>query len=163
MLESTFIFIKPDAVVKNLTGDILSRLAIKGVKIIGSKVVRVSEELAQAHYDEHREKPFFIRLVDHICGKYHDDNRIIAFVLQGENVIAKVREVVGATMPEDADPESIRGAYGRVSSAGVIENVIHASANAEDAEREIKLWFRPCEIVEEVYPTVFEENVLKWK
>lgn len=163
MLESTFVFIKPDAVVKNLTGDVLSRLTIKGIKIIGSKVVRVSTDLAEAHYDEHKDKPFFIRLVDHICGKYHDDNRIIAFVLQGEDVISRVRDVVGATMPEDAHPETIRGAYGRISKEGVIENVIHASANAEDAEREIKLWFRPCEIVEEIYPTYMDGDVLKWK
>lgn len=162
MAEATLVFLKPDAVIKNLTGDVLSRLTPKGIKIVGSKVTRVSRELAEKHYEEHKDKPFFDKLVGHICGDYHGDNRIIAFVLKGEEAIAKTREIVGATRPEEAHPETIRGAYGRITENGVIENIVHASANKEDAEKEIKLWFRPCEIVDEVFPTKSENNVMKW-
>lgn len=162
MNEATLVFIKPDAVLKNLSGDVLSRLTPKGIKIIGAKIARVNKDLAEKHYEEHVDKPFFQRLVDHICGKYHGDNRIFAFVFSGENAISRIRGIVGATMPEDADPESIRGAFGRVSSKGLIENIVHASANIEDAEKEIKLWFRPCEIVDDVYPVKAENDVLKW-
>ena len=84
-------------------------------------------------------------------GEYHV-KRILALVYHGENAIKKVREVVGATNPEQAEPTSIRGKFGRITSAGVFENVVHASENPKEAEREIKLWFRPAELVHTIYP-----------
>jgi nucleoside-diphosphate kinase len=85
-------------------------------------------------------------------GEVHKTYRVLALVYQGENAIAKIRDIVGDTDPEKANPVSIRGAYGRVTRAGVFENVVHASSSPEDAEKEIKLWFMPDEIVEDLYP-----------
>jgi len=78
---------------------------------------------------------------------------VVAMVYRGDNAIKKVRDISGATNPEEADPTSIRGAYGRITTKGVFENVIHASSSPEDSEREIKLWFKPAEIVGQLYPT----------
>ncbi len=90
-----------------------------------------------------------------IQGKLHGEHyqRVLAFVYRGENAIKLVRLIAGATNPEEAEPTTIRGAYGRITTKGVYENVIHASGDPEDAEREIKLWFEPQEIVNSLYPT----------
>jgi nucleoside-diphosphate kinase len=85
-------------------------------------------------------------------GDVHKTYRVLALVYQGENAIKKIRDIVGETDPEKANPVSIRGAYGRITTSGVFENVVHASANPEDAEKEIKLWFQPDEVVEDLYP-----------
>ena len=85
-------------------------------------------------------------------GDYHK-KKVMALVYWGEDAILKVRHICGSTNPEEADPVSIRGAYGRITTKGVYENVIHASTNMEEAEREIKLWFEPDDIIEDVYPT----------
>ncbi len=88
---------------------------------------------------------------------------MLALVYQGDNAIAKIRDIVGDTDPEKANPVSIRGAYGRITTSGVFENVVHASSSPEDAEKEIKLWFEPAEIVEDMYPVkeVTLDNVKK--
>jgi len=86
-------------------------------------------------------------------GEIHHSNRVVAFVYQGDDAITKIRDIVGDTNPEAANPVSIRGAYGRITTTGVFENVVHASSSPEDAEKEIKLWFRPDEIVVDIYPT----------
>jgi nucleoside-diphosphate kinase len=77
---------------------------------------------------------------------------VLALVYQGEDAITKIRDIVGDTDPEKASPVSIRGSYGRITTTGVFENVVHASSSPEDAEKEIKLWFQPEEIVEDIYP-----------
>ena len=92
-------------------------------------------------------------------GELHHSRRVAAFVYQGEDAIKKIRDIVGDTNPEEANPVSIRGAYGRITTSGVFENVVHASSSTEDAEKEIKLWFQPHEIVDEIYPVT--ENVVK--
>jgi nucleoside-diphosphate kinase len=152
-IEQTLMFVKPDGLIKSLTGNILSRLAEARLVIIGAKVVRVSRELAEAHYEHLRDKPFFPELIDYVMGHKHNTFRVAAFVYQGEDAIGKIRDIVGETNPELANPVSIRGAYGRITTAGVFENVVHASSSVPDAEKEIKLWFRPDEIVEDIYPT----------
>ncbi len=152
-VEQTLILIKPDGLIKSLTGNILTRLSEAKLVIVGAKVVRPSRELAEKHYAHLKDKPFFGELVDYIMGKQHNTNRVVAFVYQGENAIQKIRDIVGDTNPEKANPVSIRGAYGRITTTGVFENVVHASSSREDAENEIKLWFRPDEIVEDIYPT----------
>jgi nucleoside-diphosphate kinase len=89
----------------------------------------------------------------------------MAMVYHGENAIEKVRRLVGATNPEQADPVSIRGKYGRITTTGVYENAVHASENAKEAEREIKLWFEPDELVERIYPVIKREDkreYLEW-
>lgn len=160
-IEQTLIFVKPDGIVKSLTGNILSRLSEARLQIIGSKVVRVSRELAEKHYAHLIGKPFFEEMIDFILGNKHNTHRVVAFVYQGEDAIRRIRDIVGETNPEEANPVSIRGAYGRITTKGVFENVVHASSSVEDAEKEIKLWFHPDEIVYEIYPTktVSLENI----
>jgi nucleoside-diphosphate kinase len=150
--EQTLILIKPDGLVKSLTGNILSRLSEAKLVIIGSKVVRVSRELAERHYEHLRDKPFYDELIQYIMGDLHGSHRVAAFVYQGEDAIKKIRDIVGDTNPEKANPVTIRGAYGRITTSGVFENVVHASSSIEEAEKEIKLWFQPHEIVEDIYP-----------
>ncbi len=152
-IEQTLILIKPDGLVKSLTGNILSRLSEAKLVIIGAKVTQVSLELAQKHYEHLKDKPFFPELADYFMGKIHNCPRVFALVYQGENAILRIRDVVGATNPEEANPVTIRGAYGRITTAGVFENVVHASSSVGDAEKEIKLWFTPEEIVLPIYPT----------
>lgn len=161
-LQNTLILIKPDGLKKSLTGNILTKLAETRLIIIAAKVVTVSRELAEAHYMHLKDKPFFEELVRYIRGEYYgkDYRRVLAMVYRGEGAIQKVRDISGATNPEEADSTSIRGAYGRITTKGVYENVIHASSSEEEAEREIKLWFRPDEIVLEIYPT---QTVLREK
>ena len=150
--EATLVLIKPDGLKKSLTGNILTRLSETKLKIVGAKIVKVSRELALKHYAHLKDKPFFEDLVDYIQGKFHGVNRVLALVYFGPQAITKVREICGRTNPEEAEPTSIRGAYGRITTSGVYENVIHASATREDAEREIKLWFEPQELALELYP-----------
>ena len=151
-IESTLVLIKPDGLKKSLTGNILTRLSEAKLVIIGAKVVHVTPELAMGHYEHLKEKPFFPKLVRYLTGEIHNIRRVIAFVYYGEDAIQRIRDLVGSTNPEEANPVSIRGAYGRITTTGVFENIVHASSSREDAEKEIKLWFRPQEIVEKLYP-----------
>ena len=108
-----------------------------------------------------KDKPFYEELLKYIMGEYHK-RKVMALVYWGEDAISKVRDICGATNPEEADSVSIRGAYGRITTKGVYENVIHASTNEGEAEREIKLWFQPDEIIVNLYPTkVVKEKVEK--
>ncbi|MDR0978171.1 MAG: nucleoside-diphosphate kinase [Endomicrobium sp.] len=153
-IEQLLILIKPDGIKKSLTGNILTKLSEARMFIIGAKAVKVSKELAEEHYCHLKNKPFFAELVDYIRGRIYGEpwDRVLAFVYHGEDAIAKMRKIAGATNPEEADPLSIRGSYGRITTKGVYENVIHCSSEQSEAEREIKLWFNPEEIVESIYP-----------
>lgn len=150
-MEPTLILVKPDGLKKSLTGNVLTRLAETKLDIVAAKIVKVSKELAEAHYSHMKDKPFFEELIKYIMGDYHK-HKVMAMVYYGENAINKVRQICGSTNPEEADPVSIRGSYGRITTKGVYENVIHASMNKEDAEREIKLWFEPDDIIVDAYP-----------
>ena len=154
--QQTLVLIKPDGLVKSLTGNIITELSNTDLVIIGAKIVQVTRELAEEHYQHLREEKFFDELIMYIMGEYHT-KRVLALVYQGENAIAKVRKVIGDTNPEKAHPTTIRGKYGRITSKGVFENVVHASENDKEAEREIKLWFRPNELVCTIYPTESKE------
>jgi nucleoside-diphosphate kinase len=150
--QATLVIIKPDGLKKSLTGNILTRLSETKLKIVAAKVVRVSRQLAEKHYAHLRQKPFFEELVRYITGELHGDNRVLALVYWGENAIDKIHDLAGATNPEQAGPTTIRGQYGRILTSGVFENVIHTSSEPEEAEREIKLWFEPHDIVLDLYP-----------
>jgi len=152
MIQQTLVLIKPDGLKKSLTGNVLTRLSETKLDIVAAKIVKVSKELARQHYIELKDKPFFEELVKYLMGEYHK-KKVMALVYWGEDAIDKVRKICGATNPEEADAFSIRGAYGRITTKGVYENVIHASANMKDAEREIKLWFAPEDIIVDMYPT----------
>jgi len=163
-LEQTLVLIKPDALKNSLTGYLLSQLSEfhSGLHFSATKIVHVSKMLAEEHYDEHRGKVFYDSLLDYITGTLHYPEepwkrRVIAIAYQGRNAIQKIRDIAGPTNPHDArhkKPGCIR-ALGTVeilrNSGGNevgerMDNLIHASANAKDAEREIKLWFMPADI-----------------
>jgi len=152
MTNPTLVLIKPDGLKKSLTGNVLTRLSETKLDIIGARIVRVSEELAREHYRELKKEPFFEELIKYIMGHYHKE-KVMALVYWGEDAIKKVRNICGATNPEQADTVSIRGQFGRITTKGVYENVIHASTDEKEAKREIELWFSPDELIRDVYPT----------
>ncbi|MBM3250296.1 MAG: nucleoside-diphosphate kinase [Candidatus Omnitrophica bacterium] len=151
--QATLILIKPDGLKKSLTGNILTRLSETKLEIVAAKMVRVSKELAEEHYKHLKDKPFFGELIKFIRGELHDRKKVMALVYWGDGAIKKCRELAGATNPEEAEATSIRGSYGRITTGGVYENVIHVSSDPREAEREIKLWFTPEEIIVDLYPT----------
>ncbi len=169
MEQHTLVLIKPDGLKRSLTGNILTRLSETKLAIVGAKVVAVSEELAEKHYAHLKDKPFFKEVIRYIKGELHGKQyqRVMALVYSGSNAIQKVRKIAGSTNPEKAKPTTIRGAYGRITTRGTYENVVHCSGNPEEAEKEIKLWFEPKEIVYKLYPTkeitVRNSKRLVWK
>lgn len=143
-IERTLVVIKPDGKKRKLTGLAIDRLEQSDLEMIAAKIVKVDRQLARQHYAALKEKPFFETLIKFFIGEFHGFKtcRLLAMIYQGEDAIAKVRKIVGATNPQEADPRSIRGSFGKINPEnGNIENVIHASANIEDAKREISLWF----------------------
>ena len=152
MNQAVLILIKPDGLKKSLTGNILTRLSETKLEIVAAKMVRVSQDLAQEHYKHLKEKPFFKEIIKYLQGELHDRKKVMALVYWGKDAIKKCRDLAGATNPEEAEPTSIRGSYGRITTSGVYENVIHVSSNEPEAEREIKLWFGPAEIIVDLYP-----------
>jgi len=162
MKEATLVLIKPDGLKKSLTGNVLTRLSETKLDIAAVRIVHVDDTTAKEHYKALADKPFFANLINYIKGELHEKRKVMAMVYYGEDAINKVRAIAGATNPEEADSVSIRGQYGRITTQGVYENVIHASANQNEAEREIKLWFNPEEIIVDLYPTrQLEESVTR--
>lgn len=147
--EKTLVLIKPDAMFKSLYGTVLYELSKLNLKMIGLKLVNVEKELAELHYEEHKKKPQFEKLIKHITGQFHNNENVIAIVYKGEDAIQKVRKLAGKTHPDEADPHSIRGRYGKIhTKTDVYENVVHASDSPKSAKREISLWFKPTELIE---------------
>lgn len=148
-IEETLILIKPDGLYRKLTGLTIDRLDNSGLEMVAARMVSVSEALARDHYKALSDKPFFENLIKYIRGEFHGlkDNRVMAMVYRGEGAIAKVRQIAGATNPEQAAPGTIRGSFGRITTAQQFENVLHASSDPADAKREIALWFTPSEIL----------------
>jgi len=164
-INQCLIIIKPDGLVKSLTGNIITALSEAKLKIVGAKIVSVSKELAEKHYGELKSKKphIFENTIKYIMGEFHT-NRVLALVYHGEDALAKIREIVGKTNPEEADPISIRGKYGRINSkTGVFENAIHASDSESSAEKEIKLWFKPEELSETIYPLQTKKETISHK
>jgi len=152
MNQAVLILIKPDGLKKSLTGNILTRLSETKLEIVAAKMVRVSRELAEEHYKHLKDKPFFEEIIKYIRGELHDRRKVMALIYWGKDAIQKCRELAGATNPEEAEPTTIRGSYGRITTSGVYENVIHVSGDEAETEREIKLWFCPDEIIVDLYP-----------
>lgn len=153
MDQKTLVLIKPDGLKKSLTGNILARLSESKLEIVAAKIVRVNKELAEEHYKHMKDKPFFGELVRYIQGELHDRRKVMAMVYWGNDAIKKVRQLAGSTNPEEAEATSIRGSYGRITTQGLYENVLHTSSDDKEAEREIKLWFEPDEVIVDLYPT----------
>ena len=137
-VERTLILAKPDAVERQLAGEILARFERRGLKLRAARFVTATPELGETHYAEHREKPFFGELVEFITS-----GPTLAFVLEGEGAIAVARKTIGATNPADAEPGSIRGDL----ALGMPNNLVHGSDSPESAQREIALWFSDDELV----------------
>lgn len=131
-MEETLVLIKPDGVKRQICGEILTRYERKGLMIKTMKLLQTSKELAEEHYAEHKDKPFFGELVDFITS-----GPVLAFVLAGKNAVTSVRTINGATNPVDATPGSIRGDYALTMDS----NIVHASDSVDSATREIHLWF----------------------
>jgi len=137
-IERSLVLLKPDAVQRGLTGELIRRMEDKGLKIAAMKMMKVDEELAKEHYEEHLEKDFFSDLFDFITS-----SPIVAMVLEGENGIEVIRRLMGPTDPFQAPPGTIRGDYG----LDLTMNLIHGSDSPESAEREIELFFDEEEIL----------------
>lgn len=138
-MERTYLMVKPDGVQRNLIGEIVSRFEKKGFQLVGAKLMNIPKEVAEEHYGEHKERPFFGELVDFITS-----GPVFAMVWQGENVIAVARQMMGSTNPKDAQPGTIRGDFG----VTVGKNVIHGSDSPASGEREIGIFFKESELVE---------------
>lgn len=131
-MERTFLAVKPDGVQRKLVGEIIRRFEARGFQLVGLKLMAVKRELAEQHYGEHKEKPFFPGLVDFITS-----GPVVAMVWQGKGVVAAARKMIGATNPLNSEPGTIRGDYG----IDIGRNIIHGSDAPETAQREISLWF----------------------
>jgi nucleoside-diphosphate kinase len=131
-LERTLILVKPDAFARGLTGEVIARFERKGLRIVALKHMRVERDLAEQHYAEHSEKPFFGELVEFITG-----GPLVAMVLEGHEAIKAARQVIGATNPLEAAPGSIRGDY----ALEVQTNLVHGSDGPESSAREVGLFF----------------------
>lgn len=137
MKELSFVMLKPDAVLRRLSGKIISRLEERGLKIVAAKLMIIGTDLAQKHYAEHSEKPFFGDLIDYITS-----GPVLAMVVEGEECISLMRKMVGATNPQESHQGTIRGDF----AIDTGRNIIHASDSPESAEREIALFFDSSEI-----------------
>jgi nucleoside-diphosphate kinase len=136
-VERTLILIKPDAVRRRYSGEILGRIERRGFDVVAGKLLTVSADLAKQHYAEHSEKPFFGELVDFITS-----GPTWALVVQGEGAIATMRKTIGATNPANAEPGTIRGDL----AFSMPDNLVHGSDSPESAEREVALWFSADEL-----------------
>lgn len=136
-IERTLVLCKPDAVQRGLTGRIISRFEAKGLKIVGMKMMHVSEDLAARHYAEHVEKPFYPTLRDFITA-----SPVIAMAIEGDNAVDVVRRLMGMTHPQEAAPGTIRGDFGIY----LTKNLVHGSDSVASAARELALFFSPDEL-----------------
>ena len=146
-MQQTFLAIKPDGVQRGLIGKIISRLEEKGFKLAGMKLMKVSNELAEKHYGEHKDKPFFKGLVSFITS-----GPIVAMVWEGKNIVSSLRKMMGKTNPLDADLGTIRGDF----AVDIGKNVVHGSDSEESAKREIALFFKNEELIS------WQQDIQKW-
>ncbi len=137
-MEQTFLMVKPDGVQRNLVGEIVSRFEKKGFTLIGAKLMVITREMAEKHYGEHVGKPFFGQLVEFITS-----GPVFAMALEGDNVVAITRSMMGATKPTDATPGTIRGDF----AVYMGKNIIHGSDSIESAKRELGIFFKKEELL----------------
>ena len=158
MIEKSLVIIKPDGVERGLIGEIIKRFENTGLKILGIKMVWIDKKFAETHYSAHKTKPFFRELVEFIT-----EGPVVAFAVEGVHAVDNARRLVGDTSPHEAAPGTIRGDFAHISmdyasrkkSGG--KNVIHASGSKQEADAEIKLWFKKDEL--HSYKTVHEKHV----
>ena len=138
-MERTLIILKPDAVQRGLCGEIVTRFEKKGLQIVGLKLMRISPQLAETHYESHKGKPFYAGLV-----KFMTSSPVLVLALAGKDAITIARKMMGATFGSKAEPGTIRGDFGVSNSF----NLIHGSDSTEAAQRELSLFFKPEELVD---------------
>ena len=131
--------VKPDGVERILVGEVVGRFEKRGLKIVGMKFMKVTKEMAEQHYGEHKGKPFYDGLVSYITS-----GPIVAMALEGKNAVALARQTIGATKPQDAAPGTIRGDL----AVEIGRNIVHGSDSPENGQREIGIFFKPEELVE---------------
>lgn len=136
-MEKTLVLVKPDGVLKGLTGEIINRFESRGLKVVALKMMQLGQEIAEKHYAEHQGKSFFGQLVDFITS-----SPLVAMVVEGENAVKAVRTMMGSTNPVDAAPGTIRGDF----ALNISNNIIHGSDSLASAEREVALFFNADEI-----------------
>jgi nucleoside-diphosphate kinase len=141
-VEQTFVMIKPDGVQRGLVGEIITRFEKKGLTIKGLKLIKVTEQMAAQHYQEHQGKSFYSGLIQYITSA-----PVVVMVVEGKNAVKEVRKLNGATNPLDALPGTIRGDFAQ----DIGRNVVHGSDSIESAQREINIYFQPNEIQEYEY------------
>jgi nucleoside-diphosphate kinase len=146
-MERTLVLVKPDGVQRGLVGEVCSRLERRGLRLVGAKFLKVDRSLAETHYGVHKGKGFYDGLI-----KYITSAPVMAMVWEGSNAILAVRQTMGATRPTEAAPGSLRHDF----ALDVGRNLTHASDSATSADTEIKLWFRPSELVD------WERDVDRW-
>lgn len=149
-MERTLVLVKPDGVQRGLIGCVITRLEQRGLRLVGMKFIRMGHELAAEHYSEHRGKGFYENLINYITS-----GPVVAMVWEGAEAIKIVRSTMGSTKPVEAAPGTIRGDFG----LEVGRNIVHGSANLEDAVREVSLFFTDSELIEwtrSVDPWIFE-------
>ncbi len=138
-VERTFVAVKPDGVERILVGEVVGRFEKRGLKLVGMKFMKVTKEMAEQHYGEHKGKPFYEGLVSYITS-----GPIVAMALEGKSAVALARQVIGATKPLEAAPGTIRGDL----AVEIGRNIVHGSDSPENGQREISIFFKPEEIVE---------------
>jgi nucleoside-diphosphate kinase len=145
--QSVLVLIKPDGMQKGIVGEVIASFFASGLKLTGMKLVKVSSRRARAHYGHLRAQAFFKEIVHYLMGELHGNNPVVAMVFSGQEAVKTCRRIAGATNPEEADPTSVRGKFGRVTTKGVFENLVHVSSDPKEAQREIALWFKKKELL----------------
>lgn len=159
LVQDTLVLIKPDAVKRALIGEIIKRIEDRGLKIVAMKMVKTHSSFAEDHYKEHKEKDFFPYLIDYITS-----GPLIAMVVRGVRAVKVVRKIVGDTSPNKAQPGTIRGDYAHIGTeyaskrGTATKNLIHASGNKKEAEKEIEMWFDESELYD--YKRAGEKEVI---
>jgi len=157
MTQSVLVLIKPDGINKLLVGEVFSKLAHPDLALVALRVIQPTRELVEEHYQHLKDETYFDKMVDFLQGKFHENKNLIAAVYCGDNAVERCREIAGDTDPREAKPDTIRGAFGCITDKGIYENVVHVSSDEKEAEREVKLWFNPDEIICELYPTKLKD------
>ena len=146
-MERTYLMVKPDGVQRGICGEIVSRFEKKGLKLVAMKLMVIPKEVAENHYGEHKDKPFFPSLINYITS-----GPVLAMVWEGESAVSVCRNMMGKTNPKESAPGTIRGDFGMQTGM----NIIHGSDSVESAEREISIFFKPEELVS------YEKTIQSW-
>lgn len=146
-MERTYLMVKPDGVQRGICGEIVSRFEKKGLKLVAMKLMVIPKEVAENHYGEHKDKPFFPSLISYITS-----GPVLAMVWEGESAVSICRNMMGKTNPKESAPGTIRGDFGMQTGM----NIIHGSDSVESAEREISIFFKPEELVS------YEKTIQSW-